>query len=269
MAKTNPFRFSTKYQDDETDLLYYGYRYYNASTGRWLSRDPLDEDGSENLYGFAGNDSVDQSDYLGLYTTAWGGTTIGQKNSGGRIGGRTLGKTEAKLSINNLKTSVKNCKCCLDSLDLKLELKVYVLAIGDKFKFGWPGGWEVVVDNDIQQHTFAHEQVHVNSTWNIIGTLFPKIETDCTGKCFSKPWFSSWTASSCKKKWESVIQGEMKWAGDKNQSMQQRWDSIDTSFRGPVTQEETQPFYDEVKSNLNKWKQHKFCAPGFLSGDPS
>ena len=43
MAKANPFRFSTKYQDDETDLLYYGYRYYSASTGSWLSRDPLAE----------------------------------------------------------------------------------------------------------------------------------------------------------------------------------------------------------------------------------
>ena len=32
MAKANLFRFSTKYQDDETDLLYYGYGYYNAST---------------------------------------------------------------------------------------------------------------------------------------------------------------------------------------------------------------------------------------------
>jgi RHS repeat-associated protein len=41
MARANPFRFSTKYQDDETDLLYYGYRYYNAGTGRWLSRDPI------------------------------------------------------------------------------------------------------------------------------------------------------------------------------------------------------------------------------------
>ena len=46
MAKANPFRFSTKYQDDETDLLYYGYRYYNASTGRWISRDPLEEAGA-------------------------------------------------------------------------------------------------------------------------------------------------------------------------------------------------------------------------------
>jgi RHS repeat-associated protein len=41
MSRANPFRFSTKYQDDETDLLYYGYRYYNANTGRWNSRDPL------------------------------------------------------------------------------------------------------------------------------------------------------------------------------------------------------------------------------------
>ena len=43
MAKANLFRFSTKYQDDESDLLYYGYRYYNAGTGRWLSHDPLKE----------------------------------------------------------------------------------------------------------------------------------------------------------------------------------------------------------------------------------
>jgi RHS repeat-associated protein len=45
MAKANPFRFSTKFQDDETDLLYYGYRYYSTSTGRWLNRDPLEEIG--------------------------------------------------------------------------------------------------------------------------------------------------------------------------------------------------------------------------------
>jgi RHS repeat-associated protein len=49
MAKANPFRFSTKYQDDETDLLYYGYRYYNASTGRWTSCDPFEEVGGDLL----------------------------------------------------------------------------------------------------------------------------------------------------------------------------------------------------------------------------
>ena len=44
-AKDNPFRFSTKYQDDESDLIYYGFRFYNPSTGRWLSRDPIGEPG--------------------------------------------------------------------------------------------------------------------------------------------------------------------------------------------------------------------------------
>src|SRR5262245_35880752 len=39
MAKPNPLRFSTKYQDDDTDLVYYGYRYYSANIGRWLTRD--------------------------------------------------------------------------------------------------------------------------------------------------------------------------------------------------------------------------------------
>ena len=34
MAKNNPFRFSTKYADDESDLLYYGYHYYKPSL-RW------------------------------------------------------------------------------------------------------------------------------------------------------------------------------------------------------------------------------------------
>ncbi len=66
MAKANPFRFSTKYQDDETDLLYYGYRYYSASTGRWNSRDLMAELGGENLYAFVRNACIVRWDLLGL-----------------------------------------------------------------------------------------------------------------------------------------------------------------------------------------------------------
>ncbi|HEY5915662.1 MAG TPA: RHS repeat-associated core domain-containing protein [Verrucomicrobiae bacterium] len=58
MVKANPFRFSTKYQDDETDLVYYGYRYCDASTGRWLNRDPIGEGGGQNLYASARNSHV-------------------------------------------------------------------------------------------------------------------------------------------------------------------------------------------------------------------
>ncbi|MCX8156482.1 MAG: hypothetical protein N3J91_08560 [Verrucomicrobiae bacterium] len=50
----NPL-FSTKPLDWETGLYYYGYRYYNPSTGRWPSRDPIAENGGLNLYGFVYN----------------------------------------------------------------------------------------------------------------------------------------------------------------------------------------------------------------------
>jgi RHS repeat-associated protein len=66
MAKANHFRFSTKYQDEETDLLYYGYRYYSPNTGRWLSRDPIEERGGLNPYGFVGNSPMILHDAVGL-----------------------------------------------------------------------------------------------------------------------------------------------------------------------------------------------------------
>ncbi len=45
MAKFNPIRFSTKYQDEESDLVYYGYRFYNESIGISINRDPLGDEG--------------------------------------------------------------------------------------------------------------------------------------------------------------------------------------------------------------------------------
>ena len=48
-------RFSTKYYDAETRLYYYGYRFYHPSLMRWLNRDPIDERGGLNLYGYCWN----------------------------------------------------------------------------------------------------------------------------------------------------------------------------------------------------------------------
>jgi RHS repeat-associated protein len=79
MAKANPLRFSTKWQDDETDLLYYGYRYYNAGTGRWISRDPIEEEGGLNIYTLSGNDTVGRADFLGL-------SCVLERISGGHYG---------------------------------------------------------------------------------------------------------------------------------------------------------------------------------------
>jgi RHS repeat-associated protein len=59
-------RFSTKSLDQVTGWYYYGYRYYDPLTGRWTSRDPIEESGGLNLYGFVSNDGVNQWDVLGM-----------------------------------------------------------------------------------------------------------------------------------------------------------------------------------------------------------
>lgn len=47
-------------------IYYYGYRYYDPVTGRWPSRDPIEERGGTNLYNYIENNSVIYFDILGL-----------------------------------------------------------------------------------------------------------------------------------------------------------------------------------------------------------
>ncbi len=58
---------------------YYGYRYYHTNLGRWLSRDPIGEEGGLNLYSFVGNIPLNAIDQFGLYEAT--GQTA-EKNEG-------------------------------------------------------------------------------------------------------------------------------------------------------------------------------------------
>jgi len=66
LADANPYQFSSKERDTFTGFYYYGYRFYDPATGRWLSRDPINELGGSNLYAYCVNRPVDKVDYLGL-----------------------------------------------------------------------------------------------------------------------------------------------------------------------------------------------------------
>ena len=71
-AASNPFRFSSEYFDKETGLVYYNYRYYNPELGRWISRDPIEEQGGYNLYGMLGNNPMNGWDEEGCKNSGWG-----------------------------------------------------------------------------------------------------------------------------------------------------------------------------------------------------
>ena len=65
LAHQNPFRFSTKYWDDESGLIYNNYRYYSPVSGRWINRDPSGEQDNVNLHGFVRNNPITRIDTNG------------------------------------------------------------------------------------------------------------------------------------------------------------------------------------------------------------
>lgn len=66
-AVGNPWRFSSKRVDSETGFVYFGRRYYEPSTGRWTSADPIGRAGGSNLYAYVLNRPLTSIDLYGLY----------------------------------------------------------------------------------------------------------------------------------------------------------------------------------------------------------
>jgi RHS repeat-associated protein len=100
------FNFTGLYRHSKSNLDLATYRAYDPDLGRWLSRDPIGEQGGTNLYRYVHNDSVNAIDPLGLLDfrigegasdhTRWlaarglrrlGGTVVGDRilNSSGTV----------------------------------------------------------------------------------------------------------------------------------------------------------------------------------------
>jgi RHS repeat-associated protein len=68
-SQSDPFGFGAQagyYTDAETGLVLCGHRYYDPSTGRFLTRDPLGYAGGLDLYAYCGGNPVTQDDPSGF-----------------------------------------------------------------------------------------------------------------------------------------------------------------------------------------------------------
>jgi len=64
---TIPFGFAGGLQDQDTNLVHFGYREYDPYTGKWTTKDPIDFNGGDsNLYGYVLNNPVNFVDLEGL-----------------------------------------------------------------------------------------------------------------------------------------------------------------------------------------------------------
>jgi len=66
-----PIRYSTKRLDEGTGFYDFGYRFYSPRFGRWLSRDPMAEQASVNLYSFVHNNPLTRFDPFGADDFSW------------------------------------------------------------------------------------------------------------------------------------------------------------------------------------------------------
>jgi RHS repeat-associated protein len=82
-------RIDARESDTETGLYYYRARYYDPSTGRFLSEDPLTFESDDlNFYGYVANSPMTDSDPFGLCRILFNGSliTIETNNGSQKLG---------------------------------------------------------------------------------------------------------------------------------------------------------------------------------------
>jgi len=64
---TNPFQYTARESDAETSLHYYRARYYDTSSGRFLSEDPMAFNAGMNFYAYVNSNPANLADPKGLF----------------------------------------------------------------------------------------------------------------------------------------------------------------------------------------------------------
>jgi RHS repeat-associated protein len=190
IAKDNPFRFSTKRTDDTTDLVLYEYRAYSPSLGRWISRDPIEEEGGPNLFQISDNNLISEVDPLGLFAISitaksWISQPIAQGSvpGSGPLGGLRLAVVRhsiEKLTNDNvvddaidgryrlLSQRVISVDCCKD--------QVMNVNFGPIFTDTGTEGFVIPPDLVVTERGYGSQQGSVRFLWMVKGRPDPKAE---------------------------------------------------------------------------------------------
>ena len=172
-AWPSSFGFSTKIQDAETGLYYYGYRFYDPVTGRWPSRDPIGESGGMNLYGFVGNDGVNKADMLGLLLVEYPEKKVPQTVDGNLV----LGIARYDFSSYLIVRQQEGKKCCLIASIKGVGSQNIIL---DRSRIAA----QPHPNNDVNR-IIHHEMRHHQATWNKIEYIGKRMENE--QKCYESP----------------------------------------------------------------------------------
>ena len=120
-----------KMQEHETGLYHYGYRYYDPTTGRWPSRDPIGERGGVNLYAFVRNRSSGWIDVLGGRPKKLGGSGWREECN------ESSGKSCEEMQVARRKLIARILGGTEPGNDPKYEVVTVIIKLPDPCAEGW------------------------------------------------------------------------------------------------------------------------------------
>ena len=157
----NDILWNVRRYEPVTSLYMYLYRDYDAPSGRWPSRDPIEEKGGLNLYAFVTNDGIDRVDILGLSGTQYVHCCQIKIFAGHALGNSHFSDPLDPF-VNDLKDKNKSLKIAQEDKDL-VPWRVFGHADSGATVIGCNTGKYVVIKNPIPGYSPPLKEIPVTS----------------------------------------------------------------------------------------------------------
>ena len=180
-----PIQWSSEYNDTELGLVYYNYRHYNPTDGRWLGRDK-ELPTEYNLYVYCRNDALTRTDKYGLYSYAnRASTTRTETYDKNGYYETANGKTDTRFPGGGNVYYKKNGMHCIKTRDVAYVGKITLYKSWDLSKdyrnvYYFDREYKTVLE-----HEYHHVDITINN-WNMFVNTSKMFEgCYCSKECAS------------------------------------------------------------------------------------
>ena len=141
LSNKNPLRYSTRYHEGNTGLYYYGFRHYSPVTKKWLSQDPIAEQGGLNLYRFANSNPANLIDVLGLCDKCYIIINMGHGDDGNN-GNKATDTEQYRLSEDSVTDDAGNRNPNMFTIPVGCFSQSIANALNGKYPGSVPSGFK-------------------------------------------------------------------------------------------------------------------------------